>query len=224
MSKPDRPGFYRTTGLAPAGRDFYRHPMKRILLLSTVFLTVAVAPLLAQDAALLEERVKQLKAIVDDLTEDKANQKRQIDGLVKEIQALREQLQSQPKGNFASQEEVRELAKKIQEVDEKRKSDGEHIAKVIENLSKSLAASRTRTPRANALESRSSETGNSRSELPAQAIEHTVESGDTLSTIAVAYNKGKGLKLTSDLILKANPGLDPLKMKVGQTIYIPLIK
>lgn len=168
--------------------------------------------------------MKQLKAIVDDLTEDKANQKRQIERLEKDLQSVREQLQSQPKGNYASAEDVRELAKKIQEVDEKRKADGEHIAKVIENLSKSSAGAKTRTPRASAAETRATEGGSSRGDLPGQAIEHTVESGDTLSTIAQAYNKAKGLKLTSDLILKANPGLDPKKMKVGQKILVPVVE
>jgi nucleoid-associated protein YgaU len=193
--------------------------MKRIFLLLTIFSLAAAFPLRAQDTALIEERVKQLKALVDDLTEDKANQKRQIDALVKEVQSLREQLQSQPKGNYASQEDLRELARKIQEVDEKRKADGEHIAKLIENLGKTPASGRTKPPKASAAEG-----STSHASLPAQAIEHTIASGDTLSTIAAAYNKEKGLKLTADLILKVNDGLDPKKLKVGQVILIPLVK
>lgn len=60
--------------------------------------------------------------------------------------------------------------------------------------------------------------------LPDKAIEHTIASGDTLSSIVSAYNKEKGLKLTTDLILKANPGLDPLRLKVGQKIMVPLVE
>ena len=55
---------------------------------------------------------------------------------------------------------------------------------------------------------------------PEKGFEHAVASGDTLSTIAQAY-KEKGIKVTVDQILKANPGLVPEKMKVGQKIFIP---
>jgi LysM repeat protein len=49
-----------------------------------------------------------------------------------------------------------------------------------------------------------------------------IASGDTLSTIAVAYSKELNAKITTALILKANPTLKPEKMKVGQTILIPV--
>jgi len=55
---------------------------------------------------------------------------------------------------------------------------------------------------------------------PEKGFEHTVASGDTLSTIVQAYKK-KGIKVTVDQILKVNPGLVPEKMKVGQKIFIP---
>ena len=44
--------------------------------------------------------------------------------------------------------------------------------------------------------------------------------GDTLSIIAKAY-RDQGIKVTTDQILKANPGLDPKSLKVGQKILIP---
>ena len=47
-----------------------------------------------------------------------------------------------------------------------------------------------------------------------------VEGRDTLSTIAQAY-KEKGIKVTVDQILKANPGLVPERMRTGQKIWIP---
>jgi len=188
--------------------------MKRFLLLLAAVMALTALPSGAQtDTAALEERIKQLNGYVQDLLEDKANQKRQIEALAREIQSLRDQLQSQPKGSFASQEDLRALAKQVQEVENNRRADYEAIIKQIENLGK--AASKP---------VRSAPPSSSGSSLPDKAIEHTIASGDTLSSIAAAYNKAKGLKLTTELILKANPGLDPLKLKVGQKVMIPLVE
>jgi len=179
---------------------------------------MVVFDLPAQDTALLEERVKQLKAIVDDLNEDKLNQKKQIEALAKEVLSLREQQSNQPKGNYASQEDLRALAKQVQDIEDKRRKDREVILAEIENLGKASA-------RAAKLDKADKPAAkNTSSDLPDKAIEHVIASGDTLSTIATAYNKEKGLKLTTDLILKANPGLDAKKLKVGQKIMIPLVE
>jgi LysM repeat protein len=47
-----------------------------------------------------------------------------------------------------------------------------------------------------------------------------VKNGYTLITIAKAYQE-QGVKVTVDDILKANPGLDPKKLKIGQKVFIP---
>ena len=190
--------------------------MKRVLILLAVLVGISTFPLRAQDAA-LEERIKQLNGYVQDLLEDKANQKRQIEALAKELQSLRDQLQNQPKGNYASQEDLRALAKQVQDIEDKRRSDVELILKQLEKIAKTPAG-RTSPPKTNAENARPTDG------LPDKAIEHVIASGDTLSTIASAYNKEKGLKLTTGLILKANPGLDANKLKVGQKIMIPLIE
>jgi len=51
----------------------------------------------------------------------------------------------------------------------------------------------------------------------------TVAPGDTVSTISLAYRE-KGIKVTVDQILKANPDLVPEKMPVGRKIWIPAPK
>lgn len=165
-----------------------------------------------QDVAALEERIKQLNGYVQDLLEDKASQKRQIEALAREVQLLRDQQSNQPKGNYASQEDLRALAKQVQEIEDNRKNDREVILKQIEKLAKAPVRdtpSRPTPPR-------------SGSDLPDKAAEHTIASGDTLSTIAAAYSKEMNAKITTDLILKANPGLDPLKLKVGQKVLVPI--
>jgi LysM repeat protein len=203
-----------TDSLAPAHGASYFRGMKRIFLLLTVLTTMATLPAPAQDVAALEERVKQLNGYVQDLIEDKANQKKQIEALAKEVQSLRDQQQSQPKGNYASQEDLRALAKQVQDIEDKRKSDREVILKEIENLGKaSSKAARPIKPVVN---------NSSSGDLPDKAIEHTIASGDTLSTIAAAYSKEKGVKITLDQIRKANPGVKDEKLKVGQKILVPI--
>lgn len=181
-----------------------------------------VLPVRAQDVASLEERVKRLNGYVQDLQEANASQKKQIEELVKEVHSLREQVQNQPKTASASPDDLRELAKKIQEVDEKRKADYELIAKEIKALGKVAAgASGGRTVRP----SRAAESGSGEklpADLPKDAIEHTIASGDLLSTIAAAYSKERGVKITTDMILRANPGLKAEKLIVGKTILVPI--
>lgn len=195
--------------------------MKRISLILTVLVATMVLPVRAQDVASLEERVKRLSGYVQDLQEANASQKKQIETLERDMAALREQMQNQPKTAAASPDDLRELAKKIQDVDEKRKADNELIAKEIKALAKIAAGGSggraTQSPRANSVRNDPLP-----ADLPKEAIEHTVAEGEFLSTIAAAYSKEKGVKITTALILKANPTLKPERMKVGQKILIPI--
>jgi LysM repeat protein len=50
--------------------------------------------------------------------------------------------------------------------------------------------------------------------------EYSIQRNDNLSIIAKAY-RDQGIKVTTDQILKVNPGLDPKNLKVGQKIFIP---
>lgn len=194
--------------------------MKRISLILTVLVATMVLPVRAQDVASLEERVKRLSGYVQDLQEANASQKKQIETLERDMAALREQMQNQPKTAAASPDDLRELAKKIQDVDEKRKADNELIAKEIKALAKIAAGGSG----GRATQSRANSVRNDPlpADLPKEAIEHTVAEGEFLSTIAAAYSKEKGVKITTALILKANPTLKPERMKVGQKILIPI--
>jgi len=192
--------------------------MKRVLFLLTVITTMATFSLPAQDTALLEERIKQLKAIVDDLNEDKLNQKKQIEALAREVQSLRDQQSNQPKGNYASQEDLRALARQVQDIEDKRRSDREVILKEIENLGKASA----RAAKIEKADKPAPKNTSSANDLPDKAIEHTIASGDTLSTIAAAYSKEKGVKITLEQIRKANPGIKDDKLVVGKKILVPL--
>ena len=49
---------------------------------------------------------------------------------------------------------------------------------------------------------------------------YTVQDGNTLAEIVKAY-RDKGVKVTVQQVLDANPGLKATNMKVGQKIFIP---
>jgi LysM repeat protein len=168
----------------------------------------------AQEAA-VEERLKQLNGYVQDLQEDKANQRKQIEALSKELQALRE-AQSQPNTSYVTQDELRKLAERVQEIDKKREADKELILKEIQQLGKAVAnPPKVIKPKPVNVENPGPGGGTAD-----KGYEYVVQSGDSLSIIAAAY-KEKGVKVTTDQILKANPGLKPEKLKVGQKIFIP---
>lgn len=174
-------------------------------------------PARAQDVALLQERVKQLVGKIENMEEANAGQKRQIEALVKEIESLREHQQNVPTKGFASSEDLRELTRKVQEIEEKRKSDRAFLEKEFERLAK-IAGAKTSSPK-NTVRDKSADT---QSSLPGKGVDHVIASGDTISTIAAAYSKELNAKITTALILKANPTLVPEKMRVGQTILIPV--
>ena len=50
--------------------------------------------------------------------------------------------------------------------------------------------------------------------------QHTVESGDTFSNLALAYY-GDGSDAMSNKIADANPGVSPTSLQIGQKLQIP---
>jgi LysM repeat protein len=200
--------------------------MKRLPILLIACLLLATPALRGQDAAAAaaqaereaaEERYKRLNSAVEDLLAAQTEQQKRIATLAREIENLREQA-SKPTGNYASQEDLRKLAEKLQEIDKKREADKELILKEIERLGKLITGSpgekRKKPPSAPAGDAGSSGAPGDK------GFEHIIASGDTLSTIAQAFRE-KGIKITVDQILKANPKLDATKLKIGQKIWIP---
>jgi LysM repeat protein len=171
----------------------------------------AMAP--AQDAA-TEERLNKLSAQIDVLIEAKDVQNKKIDDLQSQIRDLQSQV-SKPSGNFASADDVKQLADAVKEVDRKRQEDNEKVLNELEKLGKTLGGSGSRRP-APVLDTKPPVDVNPN----APHFEYTVQSGDTLGAIVKAY-KEKNIKVTLSQILAANPGLKPENMKVGQKIIIP---
>ena len=172
----------------------------------------------AQDAATVE-RLNKLDGLVQDLIEDMAATKKQMAEMAKEIQSLREQL-SKPGGNYASADDLRKLAETVKEIDKKRAEDNEKIVKKIEKLGETLSGGAGGKKTARVTVPSPDATGTNATAADKAHFEYTIESGDTLDAIAKAY-KEKGIKVTVDQILKANPGLNPNSLRVGRKIIIP---
>lgn len=190
--------------------------MKRISIFALSLLLVWPVRLRGQDAA-VEERLTKLATQLEDLQTARVKLDERISELTREVSNLRDQT-AKPTGNFASQEDLRKLAEQLQEIDRKRVADNEKILKEIEKILKvssgARSAKRVEKSTADTMDKGSGTGG------PEKGFEYVIQSGDTLSTIALAYRE-KGVKTSTEQILKANPGLKPTSLQVGQKIFIP---
>jgi LysM repeat protein len=176
-------------------------------------LTACVAR--GQDSA-TQQQMDQLRGQIQDLTDAQALQTKRLEALEKEIRDLREKSSAGP---GVSQEDLQKLADQVQQIDKKRQEDRELILKEIEKLGKVGAGSPSgRKPPV--VSTTPTEPPVSNATGPQKGYEYTVQRNDTLKIIAKAY-RDQGIKVTSDQIIKANPGMNPNVLKVGQKIFIP---
>ena len=190
--------------------------MKRVSFLLVALTFCAGPPLRAQDAG-TEERFNKLAGQIEDLRAGQDALRRQLETLGKELDSIREQV-NKPTGNYASQEDLKRVAEAIKEVDRKRIEDADKIHDDLLNLKKSLSVPPPPKPKSAVTPNESP--NSDASSVPSKGYEYVVKKGDTLSIIVQAY-RDNNIKVTTDQILKANPGLKPERMKVGQKIFIP---
>ena len=101
--------------LVPGG--FYFSGMKRISIIFPLLALCAATVTRAEDAA-TEERLNQLSGKIEDLIAGQEAQRKQISNLARELESLRES-QNKPNNSYASQDDLKRLAKAIEEVDRK---------------------------------------------------------------------------------------------------------
>lgn len=184
-----------------------------------------------QDAA-TEERLKQLAGKIEDLISGQEAQRKQIASLAREIESLRDQ-QNKPNTSYASQDDLKRLAKAIEAVDQKRIEDNQNIGATLDKIKRTLEtpvkppkttanqpSERTQDHASTDRDRTGSNSLTKNSDKQEKGFDYTVQSGDTLSAIIAAY-KEKGIKVSEKQIMAANPNLVPEKMKVGQKIWIP---
>jgi LysM repeat protein len=214
--------------LALATTQSYFPAMKRFFLITTACFFMAAPLARSQDAAAAaaaanrqeaEENYNILKGHVDDLIAAQADQGKQIQELKREIEDLRQQI-SKPTGNYASADDLKQLAQAVQDLDKKRETDKDLILKEMEKLGHIV--SETPAPHAgshhNAEAATSTSTASPGGEK--EGFYYVVKKDDTLSLIAQAYRE-QGVKVTTAQILEANPNLNPAKLHVNMKIFIP---
>jgi len=190
--------------------------MKRILIWFLV-LSFSVAAARAQDDA-TQQQINELNGRIQNLTDLQTVQAKRITALEKEVSELRDKSSQPAATDTVNADDLKKLADQVQEIDKKRQEDRELILKEIGKLGKvgGSSSGRKSTPSVTT----NAATGGSNPGGKENGYERTIAAGDTLSVIAAAY-RDQGIKVTSDQILKANPGLDPKNLKVGQKIFIP---
>jgi nucleoid-associated protein YgaU len=192
--------------------------MKRILVWCLI-LIFSLAAARAQDDA-TQQQINKLNGQIQDLLDAQSVQAKRIDALEKEISDLRDKSGQPGATDTANADDLKKLADQIQEIDKKRQADKELILKEIEKLGKvsgSSASSHKATPTVSTSvvdNPASTATG------PQKGYDYTIQRGDTVLAIAKAY-RDQGIKVTTDQILKANPGLDPKNLIVGKKLFIP---
>lgn len=191
--------------------------MKRILIW-LLALSLSVAAARAQDDA-TQQQINELNGRIQNLTDSQTVQAKRITALEKEISELRDKSSQPGATDIASADDLKKLADQVQEIDKKRQADQELILKEIEKLGKASSGTAShKSPVSTAPVSTDNSTANTSDKQ--NGYWQVVGSGDTISTIVKAY-RAKGIKVTTEQILKANPGLDPKNLKVGQKIFIP---
>jgi LysM repeat protein len=190
--------------------------MKRIAIFGLMLALSGGVLARAQDSA-SEERYNKLAGQIEDLRANQESITKRLEALARDIENLRGQV-DKPTGNFANQEDLKRLAESVKEIDRKRLEDYEKIRDELKSLGKSLAASSPAATRR--VSPPADPSPPEKSSSPDKGFEYTVKKGDTLSIIVKAY-RDNNIKVTTDQILKANPGLKPERMHVGQKIFIP---
>jgi Skp family chaperone for outer membrane proteins len=201
--------------------------MKRLLLLAVLLLTF-LPRVNAQDnpaaaAAAREEaegRYQRLNARLDDIEVAFQRFQKERDKIESEIRALRDQVSrlADNSQNAATQESIKRLADAIEEVDRKRLKDQDSVNSALREMEKLIVKGGTSTPRTSPPKTQSAPP---KLDGSGKGYEFTIRANDNASKIAAALREQKGLKITAQQIIDANPGLDWTRLKIGQKIVIP---
>ena len=168
-----------------------------------------------------------MKADIEQLQAANSSLSKKVANLEEELQRTRAEQtkQANQANNSSTQDDLKKLAERIQEVDKKRENDkqviAEETAKSISKLQKALLGAggesgrRSQTPVVTPV----ADSGNK------DYLVYTIQDGNTLGAIVKACNKDakeKGLKsLSQKQVMDANPNVNWNRLLVGQKINIP---
>lgn len=188
----------------------------------------------------MEELYKKYNTVTSDLQQVLSTQltlQRKLAALEEEMRAQRTE-SAREAGRYVTRDDLKRidtelirLATTLKEVDQKREADKKLMLETLDQMRVALeemrklikAAAAAPAPRPSAPRAEDAPPAPPRN---IKAFEHKVESGQYLGVIIQAYNEklkeeGVAKRITLDMVMKANPGLKPERMQVGQVILIP---
>jgi hypothetical protein len=195
-------------------RFFRLVPLLAVLALPATALRAQNNASLLAEKQEIEEKYKSLSAAVQALQESNSLLQKKLDAALAELNNLKDKT-AKPPVNAVTQEDLKHLAEKIVELDNKRIADNKRIVETIAELGKTL-----KTPAAPVKPPKAPEPAASRNE---KGYEYEIASGDSLTKIVKAY-RDNGIKVSQKAIEDANPDVQWTKLKIGQKIWIPAPK
>jgi len=209
--------------------------MKRNLLragwLAAVFLLPLVTTVAQESPATaaaereeMEANYRRINTKVEQLEETLQLQQKRIAALVEEIHSMREEVDRLKSRNesAATQESIKRLADKIEEVDKKRQADNELVLAQLKAIGKGLSKpvvvpKVTAQPPEPAKPDTAIPPGD---KPPENGYIYKIKDKDTLLRI-VADLRAQGFKVTRKQVEDANPKVNWSKLPIGQSIFIP---
>src|SRR5215469_16825037 len=173
----------------------------------------------AQDSA-TQQQLEQLSSSIQDVQTSLTQQNKRITDLESKISAMQDKLNAPGGNDYASADDLKKLAEQVQEIDKKRQADNEKILAALEKLGKGGGGGHSPDVTPITPTTDNTPTPAAGGSGPQNGYNYKIESGNTLSAIAKAY-QAKGIKVSVKQILDANPGLDPKNLIVGKVIFIP---
>ena len=165
-----------------------------------------------------EERYRRLNSAVEDLQASQNTVLKRLADMGQEIRQVREDLDrlktSNP--NYATHEDIKHLANKVQELDQKRDAERRQMLEKLQKIAETPAVA----PARESVKPRAKPTEDTAPATEMKGYEYVVQKGDSLSAIVAEYRK-QGIKVTMDMVLKANPGLKASTVHPGKKIFIP---
>ena len=210
-------------------RNFLVIVLLAALALPATLLAQQDSPTAAAEREQAEERHRTLTKRLDGLEESFAALQKNVTALRDEVRRLKDELDRSKSRNesTATQESLKYLGEKIEEVDKKRLADNERTIKEIDKLRKFLIESPV--PRVTPAPTPSNPPRTNPGDPPRTnpnpggkqvGWDYTIRTNDTLAGILVKLRK-QGINVSQKQVEQANEGVNWNKLKIGQIIFIP---
>lgn len=163
-----------------------------------------------------EQRWRKLSSQMEEMLADQQELRKRVQMLEGENRRLTKKLNESGSASVTPTQldrVAKDLNEKIQQVDKNRQADQKTVTREVDQAFdrlKKLIEKQSVTPSASPRETSSG-----------KYVEYTIQSGQTISAVVKAY-KDQGYKVSQDSILRANPGLKPNRLQIGQVIKIPI--